>query len=83
MVLGPPLTSRTTGGSAKGRGMDRTPGQCTARAAAETNGIDCNFFHTIPVGEPFTYICKLILQRSNQFGFITHVESMSLKKNTI
>lgn len=31
----PPLTSRTTGDSAKGRGMDRTPGQCTARAAAE------------------------------------------------
>lgn len=32
-----PLTSRTMEDSAINREMDRTPGQCTARAAAETN----------------------------------------------
>lgn len=37
-----PLTSRTMVNSAIGRGMDRTPGQCTARAAAKTTNKKVN-----------------------------------------
>lgn len=37
VVLGHPLTSRTKEDSARGRGMDHTLVQYTARVAAETN----------------------------------------------